>query len=140
MAFDTYGRISGNDQGSQIPGALPAAGLNPGVVNTVPVVMTAAAGTALDILYVTPVKCQIIDVQVQAVTVIATSVVQVFTAATGGGTAASSSIATSVAGRIRDALTTAPPTFAAGSTIFIRQSGGATLAGGTVYLSILQLQ
>jgi hypothetical protein len=49
-------------------------------------------------------------------------------------------MASAAAGVTRDALTTATQVFAAGATMYVRQSGGATLAGGEVYLYLLAEQ
>lgn len=138
--FDQYGRFVTGDQGSIVPGAMPAAGLQPGIPFVIKVPVTAGAGTALDIQVVAPQKLRIIDAMVKTTSTVTSAVTQVFTAAAGGGTACTSSMASAAPGVTRDALTTATQVFAAGATIYVRQSGGATLAGGEVYLYCLPEQ
>lgn len=134
---DVYARYSTNDSGNVIANAVPAAGLVPGVPVVIKVPLTAGAGTALDISVAVPQKMRLIDAKVNTTTTVTSAVVQVFTAAAGAGSAATSSMAAAAAGVTRDALTTATLVFAAGSTMFVRQSGGATLSGGEVYLTCL---
>jgi hypothetical protein len=140
MGYDQYGRFSTGDAGVAAQGAAPAAGLQPGQTITIKVPLTAGAGTALDVQVTCPQKARLIDTRVNTTSTVTSAVVQVFTAAAGGGTAASSSIAAAAAGIARDALTTATQVFAAGAIIYVRQSGGATLSGGEVYLTLLPEQ
>lgn len=135
--FDVYPKIGSTDPGSAAggPGSVPSTGLIPGMIYNVRVPLTAGAGTALDISVPIGVKSRLIDATVLTTTTVTSAVVQVFTAASGGGTACTSSMAAAAAGRTRDALTTATQVFAAGSTCFVRQSGGATLSGGEVNLT-----
>lgn len=135
--YDVYGRMGSQDAGSASgnPGSVPAAGLIPGQTYNVRVPYTAGAGTTLDISVLMGVKSRLIDAQAKTVTGVMSSVIQVFTASGGGGTAATSAMATASAGVTRDALTTATQVFAAGATVFCRQSGGATLAGGELNLT-----
>ena len=137
MAFDLYARPQTNDQGTTVPGQAPTLGLQPGTPFMVKAIATAGAGTALDISVTVPMKARLIGCKVNVVSAIAASVVQVFTAAAGGGTAATSAISTAVAGEIYSNLATASQVFAAGAIAYVRQSGGATLAGGEVYLTFL---
>jgi hypothetical protein len=134
---DVYARYSTSDSGNVIGNAVPLAGLVPGVPVVIKVPLTAGAGTALDITVAVPQKMRLIDVVAYTTTTVTSAQVQVFTAASGGGSAASSALATAAAGVTRNALTTATLVFAAGSTMFVRQSGGATLSGGEVYLTCL---
>jgi hypothetical protein len=140
MGFDLYPRVSGNDAGTAAPGAAPSTGLTPMAPYVVRIPLTAGAGTALDISFVVPSKSRLVDAMVKTTSTVTSAVVQVFTAAAGGGTAATSSMAAAAAGVTRDALTTATVVFAAGSTCYVRQSGGATLSGGEVLLTFVQEQ
>lgn len=137
MPFDLYARPQTNDQGTTVPGQAPALGLQPGVAFTVKAIATAGAGTALDIQVTVPLKARLIGAKVNVVSVVAASVVQVFTAAAGGGSAATSAISTAVAGEVYSNLVTASQVFLPGAIAYVRQSGGATLAGGEVYLTFL---
>lgn len=134
MPFDLYPRPQSNDQGTSIPGQGPAAGLQPVGPFYVKVPLTAGAGTALDIAVVMPMKARIIDAYCITTTTVTSAVVQAFTAITGGGTALTSSMAAAAAGTTRNALAAATSTVAAGVAFYVRQSGGATLSGGEVYL------
>jgi hypothetical protein len=135
--YDSYLKVGTSDAGSAAGagGAAASTGLVAGTVYNVRVPLTAGAGTALDISVPIGVKSRLIDATVLTTTTVTSAVVQVFTAASGGGTACTSSMAAAAAGRTRDALTTATQVFAAGSTCFVRQSGGATLSGGEVNLT-----
>lgn len=132
--YDIYGRAATGDPGTVVAGASPAAGLQPTPLLIIKVPLTAGAGTALDISVTAPQKLRIVDAMVKTTSTVTSAVVQVFTAAAGAGSAATSSMAAAAAGVTRDALTTATLVFAANATIFVRQSGGATLSGGEVYL------
>lgn len=135
--YDLYLRPGTTDQGSATgqPGAVASTGLTAGTIYNVRVPLTAGAGTALDNTFAVGVKSRLIDATVLTTTTVTSAVVQVFTAAAGGGTACTSSMAAAAAGRTRDALTTATQVFAAGATVYVRQSGGATLSGGEVNLT-----
>lgn len=135
--YDVYPRYASADAGTATgnPGAVPAAGLVPASAFNVRVPFAAAAGTTRDTSFVMPAKGRLIDVEVATVTGIASSTIQVWTAAGGTGTAASSAMATASAGKARDALTTASQVFAAGATVYCYQSAGATLAGGEANLT-----
>lgn len=139
--YDVYPRPASGDAGTASGpaaiGAAPAAGLVPGTVMMIRVPMTAGAGTALDNLVVVPCKARLVDCQVKTTSTVTSAVVQVFTAAAGGGTACTSSMSAAAPGVTRDALTTATQVFAAGATAYVRQSGGATLAGGEAVLTFI---
>lgn len=132
--MDVYARHQTNDNGGIVADAVPLAGLVPAGLMVIKVPLTAGAGTALDIQVTAPQKLRLIDAKVNTTTTVTSAVVQVFTAAAGAGTAATSSMAAAAAGVTRDALTTATQLFAAGAIMYVRQSGGATLSGGEVYL------
>lgn len=140
MAYDVYPRVAGNDAGTSAQGATPSTGLTPFNPFCVRIPLTAGAGTALDIPFVMPIKARLVDAMVKTTTTVTSAVVGVFTAAAGAGTAATSSMAAAAAGVTRDALTTATVVFAAGSTVYVRQSGGATLSGGEVLLTFVPEQ
>jgi len=123
MPFDSYARPQTGDAGTMIPGQGPAAGLNAVAPFYIKVPLTAGAGTALDIAVVMQMKAKMVT--------------QVFTAITGGGTALTSSMAAAAAGTTRSAPVAVPVAVAAGATFYVRQSGGATLSGGEVYLVCL---
>ena len=133
--YDLYPRPITTDPGSGQPGGAPSTGLVSGTIFNVRVPLTAGAGTAADTSFVMPVKARLIDAACKTTSTVTSAVVQVFTAATGGGTAATSSMAAAAAGVTRDALTTATVVFAAGDTVYVRRSGGATLMGGEVNLT-----
>jgi hypothetical protein len=135
--FDTYGRYGTSDQGSPAPAGAPAAGLGyASPMYIARVTQAAGSGTSLDISIPVPVKGRVVDAYALVTTGVASSVVQLFTAASGGGTAASSAISTASAGKIRDNLTTASQVFAKDSTIFAHVSGGATLAAFELHVVI----
>lgn len=135
--YDIYQRSKSTDPGQVVENAAPAAGLVPTGLLIIKVPYTAGAGTALDIQVTAPQKVRIVDAAAMTVTGVMSSVLQVFTASGGGGSAATSSLATASAGVARNALTTATQTFAKDAIIYCRQSGGATLAGGELYLYCL---
>jgi hypothetical protein len=137
MPFDLYARPQTNDPGTAIPGQGPAAGLQPVSPFVIKVPLTAGAGTALDIAVVMPMKAKIVDAFCITTTTVTSAVAQVFTAITGGGTALTSSMAAAAAGTTRNALVALPTAVAAGATFYVRQSGGATLSGGEVYLTCI---
>lgn len=135
--FDAYGRSGTADAGAPVPSGAPAAGTgNAGVSYVHRVTQTAGAGTSADISIPIAVKCRVIDAWVTVTAGVASSVVQLFTAASGGGTAASSALSTASTGKVRDNLTTATQVFAAGSTLFAHTSGGATLAGFELFVEV----
>lgn len=135
--FDVYPRNTSSGQGTVPVGAGPAAGLVPVAPIYIKVPLTAGAGTALDIQVTAPQKLRLIDAFVITTSTVTSAVVQVFSAASGGGTAATSSMAAAAAGTTRNALTAATSTFAKDAVMYVRQSGGATLSGGEVYLVCL---
>jgi len=135
--FDAYGRSGTAEAGSPTPPGGVAAGSGnaaPSYVHRV--VQAAGAGTSADISIPIAAKCRIVDSWVLTTTGVASSVVQLFTAASGGGTAASSAMSTGSAGKARDALTTASQVFAAGSTLYAHASGGASLAGFELFVEV----
>ena len=137
MPFDSYARPQTGDAGTMIPGQGPAAGLNAVAPFYIKVPLTAGAGTALDIAVVMQMKAKIVDAFCITTTTVTSAVAQVFTAITGGGTALTSSMAAAAAGTTRSAPVAVPVAVAAGATFYVRQSGGATLSGGEVYLVCL---
>lgn len=135
--FDAYGRSGTAEAGAPTPaGGVVAGSGNASVSYVHRVTQTAGAGTSADILIPIAVKCRVIDAWVTTTAGVASSVVQLFTAASGGGTAASSAMATASAGKTRDALTTATQVFLPGSTLYAHTSGGATLAGFELFVEV----
>lgn len=135
--FDSYGRSGTADAGAPVPPGAPLAGSGNAAVSYVHrVTQTAGAGTSADITIPIAVKCRIIDAWVVVTSGVASSVVQLFSAASGGGTAASSAMSTASAGKVRDNLTTASQVYAAGSTLFAHTSGGASLAGFELFVEV----
>lgn len=128
--YDLYGRAGTQDQGVPSPAGAPvAASGNAQPLYLHRVTQAAGAGTAADISINVGYKCRVVDCWATVTSGVASSVVQLFTAASGGGTALSSSISTASAGTIRNNLNAATSTIAAGGTVFVHTSGGATLAG-----------
>lgn len=135
--FDAYGRSGTAEAGAPVP----PGGVVAGSGNAAPsyihrVTQAAGAGTSADISIPIAAKCRVVDCWAVTTTGVASSVVQLFTAASGGGTAASSALATSSAGITRSALTTATQVFAAGSTLYAHASGGATLAAFELFVEV----
>lgn len=135
--FDAYGRSGTADAGAPTPaGGVVAGSGNACVTYCHRVTQAAGAGTSADIQIPIAVKCRVVDAWVLTTSGVASSVVQLFTAASGGGTAASSAMSTASGGKTRDSLTTASQVFAAGSTLFAHASGGATLAGFELFVEV----
>jgi hypothetical protein len=141
MAYRQIHEVNTNDMGGTYPpGAAPSAGLQPGVPMVYKVVLTAGAGSADDTQVTLQQKGRVIDCTVAVVTGVASSTVQLWTAAAAGGSAASSAISTASAGLIRSNLITATQVFASGATIFVRRAAGASLCGSEVYITVLPEQ
>lgn len=132
--FDSYGRSITGDPGTAVAGAAPAAGLQPANLLIIKVPMTAAAGTTNDTQVTAPQKLRIIGAEMKTTSTVTSATVQVWTAAGGTGTAATSALAAAAAGCTRDALTTATQVFASQAVIYCYRAGGATLCGGELYL------
>ena len=136
--YDIFPRFSTSDTGSvgYMSGAAPATGLIPAPIFDIRVPFVTGAGPTAEFAIPITTKCRVIDAGALTTTAIAGSTVQVFTGTGGTGAQATSAISTAALGRTRDALGSATQVFAAGSTLYVRQSGGATLAGGELNITI----
>jgi hypothetical protein len=142
--YDEIARTVTNDLGGgagYTAGSAPATGLNPAPCLYVRVPYTAGAGTSADVSFVVGQKLRLVDAMLISITGVGSSTMQVFTAASGGGTAATSAMATSTSGAlVRNAQVAATSVFASGATVYCHLAGGATLPGGELYLTFLPEQ
>ncbi len=128
--YDVYGRGGTQDAGSPTPPGAPVAGAgNAQVVYIHRGTLAAGAGTTKDTVINVGYKARVIDAWVTVTTGVASSTVQLFTAASGGGTALSSAISTATGGTIRNNMANATGVIAAGGSVYAYASGGATLPG-----------
>lgn len=141
--YEFYPRTISTDQQSSNPdapsGALPSTLGVPGLQYILPVAQAAGAGGASDVQVTIPFKAQLYQTTMSVTnTGAGGGNMTVRTAAAGGGSAASSALSTGSTGYVSGNFTSAPVTFAAGATAYLRLSDNTAV--GTIYLHLIALQ